>query len=367
MPLTNIILNGDFQSNTANWSGNDLEITPEHNYFSGGDNTDRVAELDGAAGTTVLQQQFTISSPITTNLEFEFDLRQRAEPVEGLDGFRVEVLSVSDGSVVYTSGDLFPTDNNGVSTTTQDFSAPVTFTAAGDYILRFTEITLTGGSDGRGVIIDDVSLLVCFLKGTLVETKAGPIAIENLSKGDLLATEHNGFQAIRWIGSIKVKTREKFYPVRIVAGALGNRLPRRDLLVSRQHRLVVSSRIAQRMFGCPDVLVSAIRLTDLPGVYEDNSLETAEYFHILFDQHEIIFAEGTPVESLYTGKQALQAVSQSARAEIISLFPELEDVDYAPKPALPIPDLSGQKSLIRRHFKQNLSVSRRDRKPSIPP
>ena len=63
----------------------------------------------------------------------------------------------------------------------------------------------------------------------------------------------------------------------------------------------------------------SIRSTDLTSVNVDKSFETAEYFHILFDQLEITFAEGTPVESLYTGKQALQAISQSARFHILAI------------------------------------------------
>ena len=51
----------------------------------------------------------------------------------------------------------------------------------------------------------------------------------------------------------------KVQPVRILAGALGHGMPQRDLLVSRQHRMLVSSAICERMFGLEQVLVSAIK------------------------------------------------------------------------------------------------------------
>jgi len=59
------------------------------------------------------------------------------------------------------------------------------------------------------------------------------------------------------------------------------------------------------------------------------------YAHILFDRHQIVFAEGAPSESLHPGSCALSALEREARAEVIALFPELaEDVDsYGPAAA----------------------------------
>ena len=47
------------------------------------------------------------------------------------------------------------------------------------------------------------------------------------------------------------------------------------------------------------------------------------YHHLLFDRHEIIFAEGAAVESLHPGKEAMGALSAASRAEILALFPDL--------------------------------------------
>jgi hypothetical protein len=208
MSVTNLILNGDFQSGAANWTGFGIETNLEFRYLDGGSTTDCVSELDAARGTTVMEQQFTVDAPITMSLSFEYELRKTA--AEGLEGFTVEVISVSDGSVIYSSGDIFPPDDNGASTTTQDFRASVTYPTSGDYILRFTEITLDGGSDSGGVIIDDVSMMVCFLKGTVIETSNGLTAIEDLKSGDLVETEHHGLQAIRWRGPHGLRPKKSY-------------------------------------------------------------------------------------------------------------------------------------------------------------
>lgn len=175
----------------------------------------------------------------------------------------------------------------------------------------------------------------------------GELAVEDLTVGMLVRTLDHGLQPIRWIGSKAAMANGKLRSVRVLAGALGLNLPAQDLLVSRQHRVMVSSRIAERMFGSKDVLIPAIKLTELPGVFTDESAQEVTYFHILFDQHEVIFAEGAPTESLFTGPEALKAVSPDARTEIQTIFPELRDMEYSPIPVRLTPSLKQQKSLWR--------------------
>jgi hypothetical protein len=66
------------------------------------------------------------------------------------------------------------------------------------------------------------------------------------------------------------------------------------LLISRQHRLLVSWPISQRMFGTQDCLIAAIKLTDLPRIAIDTDCTDVTYIHLLFDQHEVITANGAP-------------------------------------------------------------------------
>lgn len=213
------------------------------------------------------------------------------------------------------------------------------------------------------------NFLTCYLNGTRILTPNGEVQIEDLCVADHVVTldcrekpdaPNDGYNVIRWIGSTKISTLElaanpKLRPVRILAGALGNNLPKRDLLISQQHRMVVSSPIANRMFD-GDVLVPAIKLTDLPGIYIDESITELEYFHLLFDKHEIIIAESAPSESLYTGPEALKAVSPEARLEILTLFPELENDEYNFEPALVFPERKKMKKLIERHRTNHASL-----------
>ena len=89
------------------------------------------------------------------------------------------------------------------------------------------------------------------------------------------------------------------------------------------------------MFGCAEVLVAAKQLLAIDGFDQVDTSEV-EYFHILFDQHEIVQSNGAETESLYTGAQALEAVGTAARDEILTLFPELRDTPAeAARPLIP--------------------------------
>jgi hypothetical protein len=167
---------------------------------------------------------------------------------------------------------------------------------------------------------EEIAAAVCLTRGTLIDTPEGPKYIETLEEGDLVNTLDAGPKPIRWIGSRKMPAQGHLAPVLIKAGAMGNI---RDLKVSQNHRMLVRGPQAELLFGERDVLVAAKHLVN------DSTIRIveggiADYFHMLFDTHQIIFAEACPTESLYPGEQALGTVSEEARGEILEIFPELE-------------------------------------------
>ena len=175
---------------------------------------------------------------------------------------------------------------------------------------------------------DDWRPIPCFTAGVRLATAKGQRPVEKLAVGDLVETADNGLQPVRWIGmrtldAVDLAANPNLRPIRIRKGALGDRLPKRDLLVSPQHRMMVRSDVAQALFGTDEVLVAAKHLLALDGVEVAEDLTEITYVHLLFDRHEVVYAEGAQSESLYTGEQALRAVGEPARAEIFALFPEL--------------------------------------------
>jgi hypothetical protein len=117
-----------------------------------------------------------------------------------------------------------------------------------------------------------------------------------------------------------VPAQGRLAPVRIAAGALGNA---RDLLVSPQHRMLLTGWKARLHLGEAEVLAAAAMLVNDSTIRRETG-GTVEYFHMLFDSHEIVWAEGAPSESFHPGEQSWSALDRAARDEILALFPELD-------------------------------------------
>lgn len=215
-----------------------------------------------------------------------------------------------------------------------------------------------GGSAVAGdVLTTDRTGVTCYATGTLITTPDGPRPVESLKVGDLVMTLDNGAKPVLWIGRRKLTARDldkkpNLRPIRIAAGALGRGLPRRDLIVSPQHRIMVESRIVERMFGTRQILAAASAFLALKGVSQIEDAEAVEYIHFLCDQHEIVFAEGLASESLYTGAEALKSLSIEARQEVFGLFPELQemDADSLPRAARTFSKTRKAEKVVARHM-----------------
>lgn len=165
----------------------------------------------------------------------------------------------------------------------------------------------------------DQEVLPCFVTGTHIQTSAGEQKIEELSTGDMVVTMDHGLQPIRWIGHTTRTAQGKMAPILIEKNALGNT---RDLLVSPQHRVLIQGWQAELLFGAPEVLVPAKFLMSDQKIRRKSGGDVC-YYHILFDNHEIIFSEGIPSESFHPNSESISGFATECRDEILELFPEL--------------------------------------------
>ncbi len=277
---------------------------------------------------------------------------------DGDDYFTLQDLDTTgtgNAAVTIVGGEGAETNGDTLQLTPDVSVADITFSNTDD---------LAGGlsgsftmADGTPVTFFEIENIVCFAAGTLITTDKGEVPVEQLSAGDKVLTLDDGLQNIRWIGSQKLssqhlKVKPEFRPIRVSAGALAEHFPKRDLIVSPQHRILVQSKIALRMFGTHEVLVAAKHLTQLSGIDVIEPESGIEYWHFLCDSHQVVFSEGAPTETLFTGEEALKAVSRASRKEILSLFPNTQ-LSRAPKSAREIVKGRPGRRLAQRHFANN--------------
>ena len=138
-----------------------------------------------------------------------------------------------------------------------------------------------------------------FASGTRILTGARSFCpVDDLVIGDMVQTRDHGVQPIRWIGRQLVRAEGQFAPIRIEKGAVQNH---DTLCLSPSHRLFVFQRKDTLGAGRAEVLVAAEALVNGVTVTKTEGGHV-EYVQLLFDQHEILYAEGVAVESGFAGQ-----------------------------------------------------------------
>lgn len=181
--------------------------------------------------------------------------------------------------------------------------------------------------NGETLHFSGIEEIICFTPGTTILTPSGEIPVQDLKVGDKVVTRDNGLQAIRWVGKKKLVghdliSRPKLRPIMIRAGALGHDLPKHDMMVSPNHRMLLVSQQAQLLFGASEVLVAAKHLVGADGVQQVDTVGV-EYVHFLCDNHEVVLANGSWSESFQPGTYSMGSIDCDQREEIYELFPEL--------------------------------------------
>jgi Hint domain len=138
----------------------------------------------------------------------------------------------------------------------------------------------------------------CFAAGTRIATPAGELLVETLCIGDLVCTASGPTRMITWIGHRRVDCDRhadpaSILPMRIATGAFAPGQPARDLLLSPDHAVFFDG-----------ALIPIKYLLNGDTVHQVPAREVT-YFHIELEKHDIVLADGLPVESyLDTGSRS---------------------------------------------------------------
>lgn len=206
-------------------------------------------------------------------------------------------------------------------------------------------VKVSGSNAGSSTYTDYIT---CFADGSMIETSCGRILVEEIAVGQKLWTRDGGLQPVRWVGSTKVPGTGAFAPVVFAPHSIGNPT---ELVVSQQHRILLETPAAEVLFGSSDVLVAAKQLCGLPGVSirEQNEIR---YTHFMFDQHQIVRANGVLTESFFLAQNSVRALDKGQRNEILSLFPELATNPSAFGQTATLTLKSHEVDVLKRHMGQ---------------
>jgi hypothetical protein len=135
----------------------------------------------------------------------------------------------------------------------------------------------------------------CFLKATKIRTAAGERQVETLAIGDLLPTVFGGLRPIQWIGRYPLKKSDPSkpwvkdaLPVRISRSALAPNVPHADLYLTGGHSVFIDGLLAP-----VGDLINGTSITR-----NERDCDELEFFHIKLERHDVIYAEGAPVDTL---------------------------------------------------------------------
>ena len=294
-------------------------------YVQGGDDT-----IVGGLGDDTLVGQFGADS-----MEggagadvFRMSHGDTAVGGDGDDVFQISDLGEGVSDIYVTGGEDEETDGDildlGALADTGTLNLTNTDDAAGGYtgtiqlldgtVVHFSEIEDIQDEDGNSL------LPPCFTPGTLILTEMGERPIETLKAGDLIFTRDNGLQPIRWIGASTTDGMGDCAPILFTPNALDG--AKKPLLVSPQHRFLIDDWRNELLFADPEVMVSAKHMIDNSTVMRV-PCQRITYIHMMFDQHQVVFAEGTATESFHVGDHALSTMGPVAREAMFRAFPNL--------------------------------------------
>lgn len=253
--------------------------------------------------------------------QIQYDLGDGA----GLETYAIDSAVVFHGIVTFADGSTFESDFGTFQTTSGDVFMIVLDTQPELVSQGIDSITFTSVVTSDFGAVDqfnkDNLQFVCFGPGTRIDTPLGPKRIDRLKPGDFVSTLDDGPQPIRWIGKRRLHfdSPDPGQPVVIARGAFGPGLPRRPLMISPNHRLLVATSPAFALHDPLGALAPAKALTRQPGIPVARGRRAITYFTLLLPIHAVIVAEGLAAESLYPGPQSWAALTGPERSDWLRL------------------------------------------------
>lgn len=194
------------------------------------------------------------------------------------------------------------------------------------------------------------SYTYCFAAGTNIATPEGDRAVETLAIGDLVLTADGRTVAVKWLGHQTIRkflNGARIQPVRIRAGALGDGLPQRDLVVTGEHGMVIDGLVINAAALVNGNSIDWVPLAELGDI--------VTYYHVETEDHDVILAEGAPAETFI---DYLDRRSFDNYAEYLALYGAERII-----PEMDRPRISAAR-LVPASIRKRLGLSMTDSRPA---
>ncbi len=275
----------------------------------------------------------TVLDPVS----FEADANANGDPYATVGGTTGNIFN---GENITQTGDMKFEYVDCEGNTGEGFGNYITTDAGNTYYLphdsmgdiTFDSITTTSINSFRqntieGALVDDDQTVCptsppCFTPDMPIETLHGPVKAGELQIGDMVRTYDNGFQEVQFIYRRKMKAEGAATPVLFKKGAIGNT---EDLLLSQRHRMYTGSlpeELRSQLKGAQDNLLQAVQFCNGSTVRLAPEVGEVEYIQIMFENHELLYCNGTVSESWQPTASALRGAPDVAE-ELMMIFPEI--------------------------------------------
>lgn len=180
-----------------------------------------------------------------------------------------------------------------------------------------------------------------FARGTLLATDRGLVAVEDLWPGDKVKTVDAGFQTLQWRGSTILSAHARGQDpamgklTRISADSFGIGRPMPDLVLGPRARMVHRANGVRQLTGADAALIAARDFIDGVSIVELTPPTTVQSYHLGFERHHLLVANGVEVESMHPGPAHLLGLRGEMLDLFLSCFPHKRDLEDFGAPLLP--------------------------------
>ncbi len=185
-------------------------------------------------------------------------------------------------------------------------------------------------------------------RGAIVQTDAGPRAVEDLLPGDQVMTASHGLQTLKWHGTMTIvpgaqnARPEMGSMTRVTADALGLGRPSPDVVLGPGARVIHHAPGVRTLTGSDAAFIPVRDFIDQSQIIELKPIAPVHCYQLGFDDHCLINVNGIGIETLHPGAAHTLGLRSDMLSLLMSLFPHkdtLQDFGSMLHPRIQLRDL----------------------------